>query len=920
MLGRRIAGVVVACSLIAGAGDAAAAVKTVDFDDLAPTRTLSNGQVVKNEITDQYKASHGVFWVDDPGYPPVVDVTSQARSGNQVANTVDGCYACEFVSGFTRGYFVNTVKSVSLYAGVIRDNYEGTSTAVVTLKAVNAEEQQLASSGPVTLTEGQPFSTKLEVSVATASIATFTLSARGGEDVGKLVAFDDLSFETPETAPPPDFSFTPGTTAVQVPQGLSRSVQMTINRVNSSNGDIDFSASNLPTGVEASFSPDPVGGDGGQTTLTLTARSDAPVGPVSDVTITATPSSGAGSDPRSEVIQVYVGANCVKQVTFLFADVRADCLRQEGEDYYVAYSQEVKVNGLLLVPSASDPLPGVKVIVDKKNRRIHTDGGVYAIALPTDPEIPLFANRLDWQLPASGDLTSIGSFDLPAAAKIGGLGLKRVEVNFSNDAKALLKPTFNLSFWPFTYVGGVAGGTSFATSNDGGVDFSGFAVSIAKIPLPGIDLKNVKLEWNGYSTWGGGATVVLKFASGRTVSAYFTLENGSFKSLNAAVANLNAPIFTGIYLQKIGVKVQKDPLRLRGEIGVSAGPSVAGKKAVTIDGGLSARFASPFSIQVDGEAKLGGKWKLATAYLKYTSGGLVELGGKAKWDLKVGKIEGRVNGWVYKLDAFNLEGSARGCIYVKWSPDPCASAKALISSVGIAACVEIYWVSGGIGYRWGGDFDLFSGCDLGKYRPEKPGASAAGPWGVVSVVPRSVTLPGGLPKASIALEGDGEPPQVVLIGPRGERVRVSRRQSLVRNKRFIAVAGGDNTTYIVIRRPSGGKWRIRRLAGSARITRVRKAYGLPDPSVKGEVTRAGKKRKLTWRLRRIPGQTVRFTEVGSRGATVITTTNKRRGSVKFKPARRGGRRRTVVAYIDQGGLPRGSIEIDRFRTGKTKRR
>ena len=53
---------------------------------------------------------------------------------------------------------------------------------------------------------------------------------------------------------------------------------------------------------------------------------------------------------------------------------------------------------------------------------------------------------------------------------------------------------------------------------------------------------------------------------------------------------------------------------------------------------------------------------------------------------------------------------------------PLAEAHAVISTKGVAACGEIpvIHLGGGVGYKWGEDFDVFRGCDLGPYSEARP--------------------------------------------------------------------------------------------------------------------------------------------------------------------------------------------------------
>ena len=89
------------------------------------------------------------------------------------------------------------------------------------------------------------------------------------------------------------------------------------------------------------------------------------------------------------------------------------------------------------------------------------------------------------------------------------------------------------------------------------------------------------------------------------------------------------------------------------------------------------------------------------------------------------------------------------------------------------------------------------------------------------------------------------------------------------------------------------------------------AHGLPDPRVVASVRRAGRSARLSWTLRAIPGQSVQFVEEASNVRRVITTTNRARGSKRFRPAP-GVRRRQIVAYVEQDGVARKRIPLRRF--------
>jgi subtilase family serine protease len=92
----------------------------------------------------------------------------------------------------------------------------------------------------------------------------------------------------PGSAPQPDFSISASPTSVTMVQGgAAGSTTITVNPVNSFNGGVNLSSSALPSGVTASFSPNPATGS---SKLTLTASGTAATGTVI-LTITGTSGS-----------------------------------------------------------------------------------------------------------------------------------------------------------------------------------------------------------------------------------------------------------------------------------------------------------------------------------------------------------------------------------------------------------------------------------------------------------------------------------------------------------------------------------------------------------------------------------------------------------------------------------------------------
>jgi len=98
---------------------------------------------------------------------------------------------------------------------------------------------------------------------------------------------DDLIFAVSSAAPSPDFSLAASPTSASVTQGSNVGDTITVSPLNGFTGSVALSASGLPAGVTASFSPSSTTGT---STLTLSASSTATTG-TSTATITGTSGS-----------------------------------------------------------------------------------------------------------------------------------------------------------------------------------------------------------------------------------------------------------------------------------------------------------------------------------------------------------------------------------------------------------------------------------------------------------------------------------------------------------------------------------------------------------------------------------------------------------------------------------------------------
>jgi hypothetical protein len=900
--------VVVSALFIASA--AGGAVRTVTFDELA----------ANTRVSTEYQSSHGIAFVSGPGVSPLVkSFPGKAHSGDKV-----GVYSCEGLpgcgEGFSdpqlRGTLTTTATSVSVYVGFWTDPASPASgdSFMVRIRAYNSSDVVIAESGYVTVVQGNALTQQVAATApAGQSIAYFDVIADAPDGPeGKYLAIDDVSVTTPDAPQPPDLTLNPGQTVVDVLTATSVEVPVDMNRLNGSNGDVSFAVSGLPTGMSASLNPNPVPGTATRTTLTLTAADGAAHSDqYTPITVRATPTPGAGSSPRSITKQVRIRENCDRTLRFDYVDARSDSCMVRRAGHFEATNAEVRINGLVVEP-ADDSRPTLMIDPTAGTIKGKELTRPWRVSVAGSPKIPIYAGPIDWKFSGTGDgPRKVLGFDISGVKKLSGLPVTGYDASFLRSGKATVKPTVRLDFWPFNYFGNITTSATFTTDNDHGADFSGLELTLPKVTALALELKDVQLKWQQGGTWAGNATLVLRTAKSLEIGAGFGIKDGGFDYLRGSIGNLNKPIGSGVFLQAIGFEVADSPLRLSGSIGVSAGPAVAGVNAIGVGGTLKATLADPFIVEIRGNAKVADRFKLGEAFVSYSSTGLFKFGAKADWDFWRLSLGGSVDGWVDGLQAFNVEGSLRACLDV-WGPDPCGSAKGILSSRGIAGCVGVYGYYVGAGATWSFDFDAFTGCDLAPYREVLPArAHAAGTL-------TSTRLPKGLRSAAWEVTAEGDPTGVTLAGPNGESVTVSRDAPVVQNERFYAQLRQDGTTFVLVDKPAAGVWTLSD-DGASPVKLVREARGLPDPSVSARVRGRGRSRVLSWKVRRIPGQRVTFAEIGKDVRNAITSTKTGRGSVHFKPADgpRGSRR--LVALVEQHGLPRSTLTAGSYRAPGTLR-
>ena len=160
-------------------------------------------------------------------------------------------------------------------------------TGSVTLRASGLPTGASATFGTNPITGGSGSSTMSVTTSSTTPAGTSTLTVTGTSGSLTHTATVTLVVNPAGTS---DFSISATPSSQTVIRGNSTSYTATVTAVGSFTGSVTLSASGLPSGASASFSPNPISGGSGSSTMSVTTSSSMAVG---TYTLTITGSSGS---------------------------------------------------------------------------------------------------------------------------------------------------------------------------------------------------------------------------------------------------------------------------------------------------------------------------------------------------------------------------------------------------------------------------------------------------------------------------------------------------------------------------------------------------------------------------------------------------------------------------------------------------
>jgi hypothetical protein len=580
---------------------------------------------------------------------------------------------------------------------------------------------------------------------------------------------------------------------------------------------------------------------------------------------------------------------------------------------------EVTINGLRLVPD-----PGSKIIIDPKSLRFDTTGPIHVFVSNASTQVELFHGEIHRDL--SKVVPGTDLFEFPSQAfKANVLGFPvagDIPVRLEGDGVHIpVDVKLPAEFGGFT-------GRAELIANKSGLQVSSLHIEAGPIPIGALNLKTIKIDWQQGGTWNGHAE--LEFPATGTLTADISFVNGDFAGATFDLPlNPKQPIGPFVYLLRVNGGLKLEPaVQIQAGATIGAGAPVGDTAPVTENGTFTFTFPrnGPAAFDMTAEATIFDVFPFAQLHLEFTTDGYAQVDGQTVLDLEAVRYEGRLQGWVdaAKGDfSAQIKGGVKVC-YVAG----CSGLSGLVamSNAGVIGCGELFDQDGGLEMGWNElqDPELIAElvgvpglsltkflidhfkvpCNSGKYftPPPRPFVARSSAGGG-----QIVTIPRGLPAATLVAVGDAQAPGITVTGPGG--VRLVSGQAKSKNG-VVLVPKGLPASYAVINNPKPGDYTIAPNPGSVDITRVLASNGYRPAVLKAKL----RGRTITYRIANGGnGQRVVFQERGRFGAHTLGRVTKSRGTLRFKPARGAGGRRAVVALIQKDGFTTKTVTVGSFR-------
>jgi hypothetical protein len=268
---------------------------------------------------------------------------------------------------------------------------------------------------------------------------------------------------------------------------------------------------------------------------------------------------------------------------------------------------------------------------------------------------------------------------------------------------------------------------------------------------------------------------------------------------------------------------------------------------------------------------------------------------------------GSAKGFFHRTD-FNLDGGYSITLPVFGK----IGATGLLSSEGYAFCGSYHGISAGFAaHSWLDAPDDIVSCDFTPYRARVPVASAAAATGG-----EAVRVGRGERVFAIAVRGPKHhAPRVRVSGPHHARFTAPiGDRALTKRKAAVVPVDQLGSTYVYLKRPRAGVWRVTRLHGSAPIRKIQTAHELPPARPHVAIRQKRGRVTLRWRMARAPGRTMTLIDRANGIATPLhAALHGSHGRIRFRPADPTVSHREIDAVILQNGLAEHELRVRGYR-------
>lgn len=563
---------------------------------------------------------------------------------------------------------------------------------------------------------------------------------------------------------------------------------------------------------------------------------------------------------------------------------------------------------------------GSHIVISATEQRIYVGdsagmmlaGGKARVQIQTTIQINLDSKvfPIDWDISKP---SVVQQLPLDGMAKFLSLPVtsKETALSFTAAEEATMPLGLGLP-WPLDSVG-VDGSITLRTNNTDGPVLEAFQVDVSGLLGEVLGVKGHlayqrKGSMNlGENLWNGAWSVTIPPI---TVSGQLGFSNGALKQATLTFEHEPGlgPIWCCAYLTKIKGTVKSESISAG--VKLSAGPSYGGVSAASIDGDATI-YWSPFMLSANGNLKIMGI-TMGNASATVLPSTFAFQGG-IEPSYSIFNVKAQITGSLNTNGSWFAIGAGNVCVdFGGVIDETCAGGAVGVGNEGVAGCMSLTIVEGGAYYHWGGDVGLFWGCSFGDLKGAVTTASLLEPTAQALTVP----VAAGQTAVLFKIAGAGGAPHVHVAGPGGVAFDSpdAKGEPFTDRTRWLAIpAPRENATYVAVKRPAPGTWKITALPGSVALTSVRHADGLPGRIATGKLAGRSRQRVLSYTVAPAAGATVTFVERGRRVEHVLGRAAGRSGSLRFTIADGPAGPRRVVALVRSGGFPVREETIARFR-------